>query len=301
MSIIFNYQKKKKKATEVLQTKSIDKTRKKFARSLNCKQLRDFRPSSAIKDCWDTEDSYLDNLTVQSRTLRLHLSTEITGHLEATDQERTQELVLKLGESTCEVAVSKLSHLGNNLPLPEDSYTTWPFLSHLLCNSSSVDLCPHVTLSALPTCATCQLRHTTADLYSSTTQQWPIWMSPPTPIQSPLSSTDTLSWDATCHEGIDQHSMITVRKGKREKGCEGWKKFHLSPLKTLEKDLMQDQHSHDSSFVPEWMDRHVSIQQRACSSSSSKQPLYWTQVICFLFLVCTYTLHHAHMFGRKYS
>lgn len=60
-------------------------------------------------------------------TLRVHLSTETTGHLEATDQERTQELVLKLEQSTCEVAVTKLPHLGNNLPLPEDSYTTWPF------------------------------------------------------------------------------------------------------------------------------------------------------------------------------
>lgn len=83
----------------------------------------DFRASSAIKDCKDTEDSCLDDLTVQSMTLGLHLSTEITGHLEATDQEKIQELFLKLEPSPCEVALSKLSHLGNNLPLPEDSYS----------------------------------------------------------------------------------------------------------------------------------------------------------------------------------
>lgn len=141
-----------------------------------------------------------------------------------------------------------------------------------------------------------------ANLCSSTTQQEPTWISPPTPIHAPLSSTDkNLSWDPTCHEGIDQHTMITVRKGKREKGCEAQRRLRLSPLKTLQKDLTQDPPSHNSSFAPERMDRHVSFQQGACSSSSSKQPLYWAQVMCFLFLVCTYTLHHAHMFGRKYS
>lgn len=113
----------KKKKAEVLQIESINK-KIKLAKSLNRKPLRGFRASSALKDCKDTEDSRLDNLTVQSMTLRVHLSTEITGHLEATDQERTQELVLKLEQSTCEVAVTKLPHLGNNLPLPEDSYTT---------------------------------------------------------------------------------------------------------------------------------------------------------------------------------
>lgn len=154
--------------------------------------------------------------------------------------------------------------------------------------------CP-IHLCHVPDQAHTLLIYTQAPLSSDTSG--PLHQLP----SSLLSSTDNLSWDPTRHEGIDQHTMITVRKGKREKGCEGWKKFHLSPLKTLDKDLMQDQHSHDSSFVPEWMDRHVSIQQRACSSSSSKQPLYWTQVICFLFLVCTYTLQHAHMFGRKYS